>query len=120
MNESELESSEEKILSTTQHHNIHLPQNVEVRRDIEKLFVNNLPKGAEEQKLKDLFSKYGQVMSVVIPQTVSKRRAGYAIVEMENYRAAQQAIEFLSGSDLDGQRITVTPALTQDEFRRPS
>jgi RNA recognition motif-containing protein len=91
-----------------------------VRRDIEKLFVNNLPKGAEEQKLKDLFSKYGQVMSVVIPQTVSKRRAGYAIVEMENYRAAQQAIEFLSGSDLDGQRITVTPALTQDEFRRPS
>lgn len=120
INEPELETSEEKLLATPQHHNIHLPQNVELRRDIEKLFVNNLPKEADEGKLEKLFAKYGQVVSVVIPETVSKRRAEYAIVEMENYRAAEEAMKFLSGSEFEGKRITVTPALTNDEFRKPS
>lgn len=117
IHEADLEDSEEKILSENATGNTHVPQNADIRHGVQNLFVNNLPTDASEQTLTQLFEGHGKVLSVVIPETVSKKKARYGIVEMEDDRQAILAMEKLGGSDLNGSKITVTPALTRQEYR---
>ena len=118
--EDELQDDEVRMMEERHHNNLHFPRNIDLRHDVQKLFVNNLPKNANEESLTKLFSQHGKVISAVIPQTVSKQKACYAIVEMENHRQADDAMRLLSGHELDGSRITITPAMNQDEFPGPS
>lgn len=73
-----------------------------------KLFVGNLSFKTTQQGLQDLFSEYGEVVSVAIPQDrETGRQRGFAFVEMANQADAEAAIKALNGRDLDGRQIAV-------------
>lgn len=70
-----------------------------------KLFVGNLPFSSKEDSIKELFSKYGEVLSVKIPtDRLSGRSKGFCFVEMEN---ADEAVSELNNYLFEGRNIKV-------------
>lgn len=73
-----------------------------------KLFIGNLSFKTTQQGLQELFSEYGEVVSVAIPQDrETGRQRGFAFVEMANQADAEAAIKALNGRELDGRQIAV-------------
>lgn len=86
-----------------------------------KLFVGNLPYSTTEQELVDLFSQYGELVSVaVITDRMTGRAKGIAFVEFASEEAAAQAIEATNNMDLNGRNIMVNVARPmQPREKRP-
>ncbi|KAJ1556394.1 hypothetical protein HK405_011227 [Cladochytrium tenue] len=66
-----------------------------------KLYVGRLPRGIGRRDLEDVFAKYGRIVSCEV------KMGGFAFVEYEDRRDAEDALNALNGSSLDGERITV-------------
>lgn len=83
---------------------------------ITKLFVGSLPWAVDDQKLGDLFSQFGNVASaVVLKDRMTGRSRGFGFVEMDNDSEAQEALEKLNGSDMDGRKIVVNVARPRED-----
>jgi len=75
-----------------------------------KLYVGNLNYRTTEDKLKELFSQYGEVTSVNVLQG-----RGFGFVEMGTPEGAQDAKAKLNGTEFDGRRIIVNDARPRTE-----
>ncbi|KAK4767404.1 hypothetical protein SAY86_015154 [Trapa natans] len=69
------------------------------------VYVGNLPGDIREREVDDLFRKYGPIVHVDIK--IPPRPPGYAFVEFEDARDAEDAIHGRDGYDFDGHRLRV-------------
>ncbi|KNA11551.1 hypothetical protein SOVF_134010 isoform A [Spinacia oleracea] len=69
------------------------------------LYVGNLPGDIREREVEDLFYKYGPIAHIDLK--IPPRPPGYAFVEFEEARHAQDAIDGRDGYDFDGHRLRV-------------
>jgi RNA recognition motif-containing protein len=78
---------------------------------MKKLFVGNLSFSTSEEGLRAAFESYGPIASLkIITDSMSGRSRGFAFVELENGDAADEAMNALNGSSLDGNQIVVNEA----------
>ena len=70
-----------------------------------KLFVGNLSRSVDDEQLKELFSKYGEVLKIKII-----RGSAFGFVEMADEDAAKTAIKELNGSTFKGLTMEVNEA----------
>jgi len=88
----------------------------------QKLYVGNLPFGASEEALKNLFAEAGTVESVkIITDTYSGRSRGFGFVEMASKEEGEKAISLLNGKTFMERALVVNEAKPQKkkggEFR---
>jgi RNA recognition motif-containing protein len=84
-----------------------------------RVYVGSLPYATTDAKLEEIFSQFGTVESArVITDKLTGRSKGFGFVEMSSSAEAQNAIQALNGSELDGRSLTVNEARPQE--RRPS
>ncbi|MBN2363975.1 RNA-binding protein [candidate division WOR-3 bacterium] len=84
-----------------------------------KLYVGNLPYELNEDELRDMFSKFGEVASVnIITDRVTKRPKGFGFVEMPNNEEAENAMKDLNEKDIKGRKIRVNEARPKEENPR--
>ena len=77
----------------------------------QKIYVGNMNYATTEETLKNLFSQYGEVVSVtVIKDKFTEQSKGFGFVEMTDEEAANTAIATLNGKELEGRRIRVNVA----------
>ena len=82
-----------------------------------KIYVGNLPFSSTESQIRELFSRYGTVTSVnIITDRETGRPRGFGFVEMDG--GAEQAIQALDKSDLDGRPLNVNEARPRAEGSR--
>jgi RNA recognition motif-containing protein len=75
------------------------------------IYVGNLSWGTSEERLRETFEEYGEVLSArIITDRDTGRSRGFGFVEMEAEDEANAAIEALNGSMLDGRPLTVNEA----------
>ena len=75
-----------------------------------------MPWATDDQKLADLFSQFGTVLKAkVIRDRDTNRSKGFGFVEMEDDAAAQEAIEKLNGTDLEGRKLVVNVARPRED-----
>ncbi|KAJ9547680.1 hypothetical protein OSB04_020223, partial [Centaurea solstitialis] len=74
-------------------------------RSSRTLYVGNLPGDIREREVEDLFYKYGQIAHIDLK--IPPRPPGYAFVEFEEARDAEDAIRGRDGYDFDGHRLRV-------------
>ncbi|KAL3517443.1 hypothetical protein ACH5RR_020032 [Cinchona calisaya] len=74
-------------------------------RSSRTLYVGNLPGDIREREVEDLFYKYGPIAHVDLK--IPPRPPGYAFVEFEESRDAEDAIRGRDGYDFDGHRLRV-------------
>ncbi|VVA89761.1 unnamed protein product [Arabis nemorensis] len=72
-------------------------------RSSRTVYVGNLPGDIREREVEDLFSKYGPVVQIDLK--VPPRPPGYAFVEFDDPRDAEDAIHGRDGYDFDGHRL---------------
>jgi RNA recognition motif-containing protein len=72
-----------------------------------KIYVTNIS-NATEQDIRDLFSDYGEVLSVKIKQT-----KGFGFIEMGSENDAKKAIAGLNGKPFMGKPLAVAEAIPQ-------
>ena len=72
------------------------------------IYVGNLPWKTTEEEIKELFNKFGEVLSVkIIKDRETGRPRGFGFVDMEN---ADAAISELNGKDFGGRALRVNEA----------
>jgi RNA recognition motif-containing protein len=79
---------------------------------VKKLFVGNLPYGANETDVQNFFSGHGVTVETV---TVMRDRftgqaRGFGFVEIQDDAAAQAAVDNCHGKDLMGRTVVVNEA----------
>ncbi|XP_016511522.2 serine/arginine-rich splicing factor SR30 isoform X2 [Nicotiana tabacum] len=74
-------------------------------RSSRTIYVGNLPGDIREREVEDLFYKYGPIAHIDLK--VPPRPPGYAFVEFEEARDADDAIRGRDGYDFDGHRLRV-------------
>jgi RNA recognition motif-containing protein len=75
------------------------------------IYVGNLDRQANEQELKELFNKFGEVKSVkIIKDNVSGEPRGFAFVEMTDSISATLAIRELDSKEYANRRLKVNEA----------
>ena len=75
------------------------------------IYISNLSTAIGDEKLKQLFSAYGEVKSAeIVDDAFTGVSRGFGYVEMEDSTAAQKAIEALDKSELDTRTISVEEA----------
>jgi RNA recognition motif-containing protein len=75
------------------------------------IFVAKLNFDTQESDLKDAFSEYGEIDSVkIIMDKFTGRSKGFGFVEMPNDDEAQNAINGLNDTEVDGRTIVVKKA----------
>ncbi len=76
-----------------------------------RLYVGRLPYSTTDQELYDLFSQFGEVLSAnIIIDREMNRSKGFGFVEMSNDQDAQNAMNNLNNSTLQGRTIIVNEA----------
>lgn len=79
-----------------------------------KLYVGNLPFGATEEALKNLFAEAGTVQSVkIVVDSYSGRSRGFGFVEMASAPEAEKAISTLNGRTFMERTLIVNEAKPQ-------
>lgn len=88
-----------------------------------KIYVGNLPYKTDEESVKEMFEKVGEVTSVkIITDPSTGRSKGFGFVEMASDEAAEKAISSLNGTTLMDRTLVVSEARPQrekTEGRRP-
>ena len=80
-----------------------------------KLFVGSLPWSVNDEELKETFEKHGTVVSAkVVTDRDTRRSRGFGFVEMESSSDANNAIQALNNSELDGRNIVVNEAKSRN------
>jgi len=79
-----------------------------------KIYVANISYTATEQDIRDLFSEYGEVVSVkIITDKFTGQSKGFGFVEMESESDAQKTISELNGKPFMGKTLTLAEAKPQ-------
>ncbi len=80
------------------------------------IYVGNLSFNFSEDELKELFEKFGEVVSVkIITDKYSGRSKGFGFVEMADDGEANAAIEDLNGKEIGGRNVKVNQARERED-----
>lgn len=83
-----------------------------------KLYVGNLPFSVTQEKLKEIFSAYGELGEVtVITNKFSGKSKGFGFVTIEDDETADKAIAEMNGKEFEGRALTVNEAKPFDPDR---
>lgn len=89
-----------------------------MRQKIDKMeiYVGNLSYNTEESSLQDAFSAFGTVERVqLIKDKFTGRSKGFAFVTMNDLKEAQNAMDAVNGTQLDGRAVTVNQARPRED-----
>jgi RNA recognition motif-containing protein len=85
-----------------------------------KVYVGNLPFSVDDEKLKELFSSYGEVEEAsVIKDKFSGRSKGFGFVTFKEDESAKAAISAMNEKDVEGRNLKVNEAKPMDPDSRP-
>ena len=81
-----------------------------------KIYVGNLPFGVDSDKLKELFSEFGEVTeATVISDRFSGRSKGFGFVTFGDDESAKKAIDAINEKEVEGRKIKVNEAKPREE-----
>jgi len=84
-----------------------------------KIYVGQLPYNVNENELKELFSGFGEILSVnLIIDRHSGRSKGFGFIDMPNNSEADTAVKALNKSMLNGREIKVNQVQQQRRNKR--
>ena len=77
-----------------------------------KVYVGNLAWGAQEEMIRETFAKYGAINDCfIVKDKVSGRSKGFGFVDFVEKESADNAIQGLNDSILEGRTIKVNHAI---------
>ena len=85
-----------------------------------KVYVGNLPFDVDDEKLKELFSSYGEIEeATVIMNKFSGRSKGFGFVTFKDEESGKKAVSEMNDKDIEGRKLKVNEARPFDPDNRP-
>lgn len=82
-----------------------------------RLYVGNLSYTTTEETLREAFSNYGDVISVLIMKDkFTEASRGFGFIEMGTEIQSERAIGGMNGKSVDGRRIRVSEAVDRPDY----
>ncbi|XP_073406480.1 polyadenylate-binding protein 4-like [Dendrobates tinctorius] len=86
------------------------------------VYIKNFGKNMDDERLKELFCKYGPTLSIKVMTDENGKSKGFGFVSFEKHEDAQKAVNEMNGKDVNGKAIYVGRAQKkwerQAELRR--
>ena len=83
-----------------------------------KIYVGNLPFTVSDEKLRELFSSYGEIDEVlIIKDKFSGRSKGFGFVTFSKQEDANKAIAEMNEKEVEGRALKVSEARPMDSDR---
>lgn len=79
------------------------------------IYVKPLPKSVDNEQLKTMFSKYGELTSVAIMSDDKGEAKGFGFINFAKHEDAKKAVEDLNGKEYEGQTLFVGRAQKKSE-----
>ncbi|XP_045421637.1 polyadenylate-binding protein 1-like [Lemur catta] len=76
-------------------------------KEFTNVYIKNFGEDMDDERLKDLFGKFGPALSVKVMTDESGKSKGFGFVSFERHEDAQKAVDEMNGKELNGKRIYV-------------
>ncbi|MFT7811704.1 polyadenylate-binding protein 1-like [Arapaima gigas] len=76
-------------------------------KEFTNVYIKNFGEDMDDEKLKELFSKYGTAMSIRVMTDDTGKSRGFGFVSFERHEDAQKAVDEMNGKELNGKLIYV-------------
>ncbi|XP_007230879.2 polyadenylate-binding protein 1b [Astyanax mexicanus] len=76
-------------------------------KEFTNVYIKNFGEDMDDEKLKEVFSKYGNSMSIRVMTDDSGKSRGFGFVSFERHEDAQKAVDEMNGKELNGKLIYV-------------
>uniref|UniRef100_A0A674N0V0 Polyadenylate-binding protein n=1 Tax=Takifugu rubripes TaxID=31033 RepID=A0A674N0V0_TAKRU len=76
-------------------------------REFTNVYIKNFGDDMDEEKLRDVFNKYGNAMSIRVMTDDSGKSRGFGFVSFERHEDAQKAVDEMNGKEMNGKPIYV-------------
>ena len=84
------------------------------------IYVGNLPYSVTENELQTMFGEFGEVSSAnIITDRYTGQSKGFGFVEMASQEEAEEAINALNDSSVQGRNVKVSQARPRSEGPSP-
>uniref|UniRef100_A0A3P9Q897 Polyadenylate-binding protein n=1 Tax=Poecilia reticulata TaxID=8081 RepID=A0A3P9Q897_POERE len=84
-------------------------------REFTNVYIKNFGEDMDDEKLKELFSKYGPALSIRVMTDESGKSKGFGFVSFERHEDAQKAVDDMNGKELNGRQVYVGRAQKKGE-----
>jgi len=87
-----------------------------------EIFVGNLDFEIRDEKLKELFSEFGEIeeANVILDKNDKRKSKGFGFVTFSDAEDAKKAVSEMNGKEVNGREITVNEAKEKEEKPRRS
>ncbi|XP_074517216.1 polyadenylate-binding protein 4 isoform X1 [Sebastes fasciatus] len=76
-------------------------------KEFTNVYIKNFGDDMNDDKLKEMFDKYGKTLSVKVMTDPTGKSRGFGFVSYEQHEDANKAVEDMNGSDLNGKTVFV-------------
>ncbi|XP_076877579.1 polyadenylate-binding protein 1A-like [Brachyhypopomus gauderio] len=76
-------------------------------KEFTNVYIKNFGEDMDDEKLKEVFSKYGNAMSIRVMTDDSGKSRGFGFVSFKRHEDAQKAVDEMNGKELNGKLIYV-------------
>ncbi|TKS88307.1 Polyadenylate-binding protein 1 [Collichthys lucidus] len=76
-------------------------------KEFTNVYVKNFGEDMDDEKLRELFNKYGNSMSIRVMTDDNGKSRGFGFVSFERHEDAQKAVDEMNGKELNGKLIYV-------------
>uniref|UniRef100_A0A3B5MTM5 Polyadenylate-binding protein n=1 Tax=Xiphophorus couchianus TaxID=32473 RepID=A0A3B5MTM5_9TELE len=84
-------------------------------REFTNVYIKNFGEDMDDEKLKELFSKYGPALSIRVMTDDGGKSKGFGFVSFERHEDAQKAVDDMNGKELNGRQVYVGRAQKKGE-----
>ncbi|NXD11405.1 PABP4 protein, partial [Nothocercus nigrocapillus] len=76
-------------------------------KEFTNVYIKNFGDDMDDERLKELFSKYGKTLSVKVMTDPTGKSKGFGFVSFEKHEDANKAVEDMNGKDVNGKMVFV-------------
>ncbi|XP_044148891.1 polyadenylate-binding protein 1-B isoform X1 [Bufo gargarizans] len=76
-------------------------------KEFTNVYIKNFGEDMDDERLKEMFGKYGPALSVKVMTDDSGKSKGFGFVSFERHEDAQKAVDDMNGKDMNGKAIYV-------------
>ncbi|KAG5265172.1 hypothetical protein AALO_G00262170 [Alosa alosa] len=76
-------------------------------KEFTNVYIKNFGEDMDDEKLREIFSKYGNSMSIRVMTDDSGKSRGFGFVSFERHEDAQRAVDEMNGKEMNGKLIYV-------------